>query len=364
MPSVSFKNKPKVSKKKSTFREWAHALFFAVCSATAIHWLILEPSYIPTSSMEATLLVGDFIIVSKLHYGTRTPKTPLQLPLMYQTIKGTDIPAYLDWIKLPIYRLPGISKVKRGDKIVFNCTHELDKPIDMRTYCIKRCVGLPGETIQIKDGRVYIDGKLEDDIPTLQYRFYIQTHKSLDRHFFLQHGIKEYIEIERGYLVNITQEKAAMLRGLSYISDVKLILSPKNYFNPAIYPHNTEWPWNEDYWGPMLIPAKGMEIKINAENLGKYKNIITLYEDNPSAYIEDNELWINGQVSTSYTFKKNYYFAMGDNRHNSADARFTGFIPEDHLIGKAIMTVFSTDAAHIGWNKFRKNRFLKLLKDI
>lgn len=352
----------KDTKKKSAIHEWISALTFAILTATVIHWLIVEPSQIPTSSMEKTILAGDFILVSKLHYGARTPRTLLQLPLMHQTIRGTDIPSYLPWIQLPMYRLPGFSKVKRGDKVIFNCTTELDKPIDLRTYYIKRCIGLPGDTIYIDNGQVYINNKeAQLQYPGLQYRYYLQISEGLTDHFFSKYHIKEYIPVKEGYLVHINTQIAESLKQLDCIKKLEIIFSPKHFWNPSVFPHSRHLAWNEDNFGPIRIPSKGMTIPINQEMLEKYQTIITLYDNNQDVYVEEDKLWIDGKEVASYTFKQNYYFVMGDNRHHSDDSRFWGFLPEDHLVGKGIIILFSLDNKKNGLNRIRWNRFFRLL---
>jgi len=360
------KNKPTKSiKKKSAIREWINALSFAIITATLIHWLIIEPSQVPTSSMEQTILAGDFILVSKFHYGARTPQTPLQLPLMHQTIRGTSIPSYLSWIQLPMYRLPGFSKVKRGDKVIFNCTTELDKPVDLRTYYIKRCIGLPGDTVYIENGQVYINGEAQPQYTGLQHRYYLQTAEKLTDHFFDKYHIREYMPVRDGYLVHINSQTADRLRQLDWVKSLEIIFSPKHFFNPSVYPYSIHLGWNEDHFGPITIPAKGMTITINQETLEKYQKIIILYDsnENEEVYVEEDKLWINGKEVTSYTFKQNYYFMMGDNRHHSDDSRFWGFLPENHLVGKGIITLFSTDAKKSGFSKIRWDRFFRSLSN-
>lgn len=352
------------AKKKSPLREWIGALSFAILTATLIHWLVAEPSQVPTSSMEQTILAGDFILVSKLHYGARTPQTPLQLPLMHQTIRGTEIPSYLTWLQLPIYRLPGFSKVKRGDKVIFNCTTELDKPVDLRTYYIKRCIGLPGETIKIENAQIYVDGELQIPPSQLQYRYYLRTTENLTERFFNKYNIKEYMAVREGFLIHTNSQTAEMLKALPYIKGLEIIVSPKHFFNPSVYPHSRNLAWNEDNFGPITIPAKGMMIDINQETLETYEKIIILYDTNEEAHVEDGKLWINGRETKSYTFKQNYYFVMGDNRHNSIDSRFWGFLPEDHLVGKAVLILGSIDARKNGFSKIRWNRFFRTLNNL
>ncbi len=351
------------AKKKSPTREWLHAFLFALIAASGIHWLIATPSQVPTSSMERTILVDDFMLVSKLHYGARTPKTLLQMPLMHQTIRGTNIPAYLPWIQMPMFRLPGFSHVKRGDKVVFNCTTELDKPIDVRTYYIKRCIGLPGDTIHIERGCVYINGEKETPYPGLQYRYYLQTAIDLTDDFFQVHHIREWMPMHGGYIIHATPAIAERLEALPYVERVQMLVSPASAWNPDIYPHSEALGWNEDNFGPITIPKKGMEIAINEDTLNVYQHLIMLQETNGKAYVEDGKLWLDGKAVTTYTFQQDYYFMMGDNRHNSIDARFTGFVPADHIIGKAIMILFSTDATRTGFQKIRWSRCLRPLHD-
>ncbi len=347
----------------SSITEWLHAFIFALIAASLIHWLIATPSQVPTSSMENTILVDDFILVSKFHYGARTPKTLLQIPLMHQTIRGTKIPAYLPWIQIPMYRLPGLVSVKRGDKVVFNCTTELDKPIDIRTYYIKRCIGLPGDTIEIKNGCVYINGEKETPYPGLQYRYYLKAVITLTDDFFYTHNIREYMPINSGYIIHTNSQIADKLTHLPEVEMVEMLVSPANIWNPSTYPYNEKLGWNEDNFGPVTLPLKGMKIVINDDTLNKYQHLILLQETNRNAYVENGELWIDNKVVTTYTFQQDYYFMMGDNRHNSVDCRFTGFIPSDHIIGKAILILFSLDNNQTGFKKIRWNRFFRSLND-
>lgn len=357
-----FIKKDKV-KKKSAIREWIQALIFALITASFIHWLVVEPSQVPTSSMESTILAGDFMLISKLHYGARTPQTPLQLPLMHQTIRGTNIPSYLSWIKLPIYRLPGFSKVKRGDKVIFNCTTELDKPIDLRTYYIKRCIGVPGDTIHIQNTKVYINEKEQLSYPGLQYRHYLHTAVRLTDQLFNSYNIREYMPVKEGYVINTTLTTADSLKTLPSVESVEMLSAPPHSFNPAVYPYSQDLAWNEDHWGPIMVPAKGMTISINHDTLEKYQKMIILYDTNEEVYVEDDRLWINGKEVMTYTFQQDYYFVMGDNRHNSVDSRFWGFLPADHLVGKAILVLFSIDAKKTGFHKIRLNRLFRSLND-
>lgn len=346
-------------KKRSKTREWINALVFATVVATLIRWLLLEAFVIPTHSMEQTLLAGDFILVSKLHYGTRTPQTPLQLPLMHQTIRGTNIPSYLPWIQLPMYRLPGFSKVKRGDKMVFNCITELDKPVDLRTYYIKRCVGLPGEVVRMDRLQLYINEEVQPPYPSLQHRYYLKTQARLSDAFFRKYNISEYMPVQEDYLVHTTSQTAAQLAQLPHVQAMRLVIIPTESFNPAVYPNSPLFPWNEDNFGPLTIPAQGMIIPINPSTLEQYAQVITHYEGHQNVRIEEDQLWINEQQVQEYTFCQNYYFVMGDNRPNSVDSRFWGFVPADHLVGKAVFILFSLDHKKKALAKIRWNRLFR-----
>ena len=355
---------------KSKTREWVDAIVFAVVAATIIRWLIMEAFTIPTPSMEKSLLVGDFLFVSKMHYGPRTPKTPLQVPLTHQTIWGTDIPSYLDWIQLPQYRLPGFSSVKRNDVVVFNYPPD-NYPTDLKTNYIKRCVAVPGDVVEVRDLQVFINDQPLENPPQMQFSYLIKSREVINERVFRNHNISEARFIPGlGYQVDTTPEAAEQLRALPFIDDVSVAtinadgtLSKLNAdnVNPRIFPDADITPWNQDFYGPLHVPAEGETITINKENLAKYETVITNYEGNEDVRIEDDRLFINGQEITSYTFKQDYYFMMGDNRHNSEDSRFWGFVPEDHIVGKAFFIWLSIDPNESFLNKIRWRRFFNMI---
>ena len=349
-----------VPRKVSKLREWLNALVFAVVVASLARWLVLEAFTIPSSSMEQTFLTGDFIFVSKLHYGARTPKTPLQIPLTHQTIGSTDIPSYLDWIQLPHYRLPGYSCVKRGDNVVFNYPMELDRPIDLRTYYIKRCVGLPGDVLRINDAQVYVNEELQPQYPEIQNHYYIKTKSALQERFFRKYSIREYWPVQGGYLVCTTATTADQLEEIKTIKVQKMVI-PCGIKDPSIYLSSATSFWNADQFGPIKIPAKGLTIPINANTLAKYEHVITYHEGHKNVNIDGYNLLIDGKQVLNYTFQKNYYFMMGDNRNNSLDSRFWGFVPQDHLVGKAVLILFSLDANKQFLNRIRWKRMLQLV---
>lgn len=371
------------AKPKSKVREWWDAILFAVVAATLIRWLIMEAYTIPTPSMENSLLVGDFLFVSKFHYGTRTTTTPLQIPLTHQKIWFTEIPSYLEWIKLPQYRLPGISKVKREDVVVFNVPpKELneykDYPVDLKTNYIKRCVAIPGDTLRIENRQVIINGKPSPNPPLMQFSYVVIAANEINKRVLDKYKIYEddYQIVGRPgdgvvYQMYITPELADELKTLNFIREVKIATyngadgfgarTEKNV-ESNIFPDAQEFPWNGDFFGPLVIPAEGMKITINEENLAKYGSTIALYEHHDDVNIDNGKLLIDGQEVTEYTFKQNYYFMMGDNRHNSLDSRYWGFVPEDHIVGKAFFIWLSIDRNADFINKIRWNRFFKLIE--
>lgn len=369
--NFKFRRKKRSQEPKSKTREWVDAIVFAVIAATIIRWLLMEAFTIPTPSMERSLLVGDFLFVSKIHYGPRTPKTPLQVPLTHQTIWGTNIPSYLDWIQLPQYRLPGFTDVKRNDVVVFNYPPD-NYPTDLKTNYIKRCVALPGDNIEIKDLQVFINGEQLANPPQMQFSYLIKTKEVINERVFRNHDISEPRSIHgMGYQVDISPETAEKLKALSFIDDVtvatfntdgSLAKLTDNKVNPRIFPDADVTPWNQDFYGPLHVPAKGETIAINKENLALYRSVIENYEGNDEVKIENDQLYIDGQNLTEYTFKQDYYFMMGDNRHNSEDSRFWGFVPEDHIVGKAFFIWLSLDPYESFLSRIRWNRFFNLIE--
>lgn len=353
---------------KSATREWIDAIVFAVVAATLIRWAFLEAFTIPTPSMEKSLLVGDFLFVSKLHYGPRTPKTPLQMPLTHQKIWGTNIPSYLDWIQLPQYRLPGISEVKRNDVVVFNYPLEFHYPVDLKTNYIKRCVAVGGDVLEIKDKQVFVNGQSAENPPRMQLTRRVTLApgtETINERVFRKHDISRWTLTNDGaYVVWATDQAAESLEAETFINSVEILTRfEPDQANLDVYPHNTNlFPWNEDNYGPINVPAKGATIPINMENLALYAFVIRNYEGHDDVKTEEGKLYIDGQEVTEYTFKQDYYFMMGDNRHDSADSRFWGFVPEDHIVGKAFIIWFSWDSKGEFFEKVRWNRLFNLIK--
>ena len=353
--------KTKEQPKKSKIREWVDAIVFAVIAATFIRWIFLEAFTIPTPSMEKSLLVGDFLFVSKIHYGARTPQTPLQLPLTHQKIWWTDIPSYLSWIQLPTYRLPGISSVKRYDVVVFNYPPEFEYPTDLKTHYIKRCVGLPGDQIEVRDLQLYVNGQPAENPAKMQFRYFVITDQAINERIFKKYDISDYQLIPGGYVIWTLPETAEELKSLGFIKQVVISKMPIGKTQFRIFP-DTIYNWNEDNYGPLLIPKKGQTIEMTRDNAIKYNSVLTHFEGLKNVQYNNGEITVDGKKITQYTFKQDYFFMMGDNRNNSLDSRFWGFVPEDHIVGKALFIWLSLDPNEHFINKIRWNRFFKLIK--
>ncbi|PSL30213.1 signal peptidase I [Dyadobacter jiangsuensis] len=362
-------------KKKSPAREWFDSILFAVVAATLIRWLFFEAFTIPTPSMENSLLVGDFLFVSKLHYGTRTPKTPLQVPLTHQTIWGTNIPSYTSLIQLPQYRLPGFSEVKRGDVVVFNYPPELQHPVDLKTNYIKRCVGIPGDKVEVRDLQVYANGQAMENPPRMENEYFVATTTAVNEEkVFRENGISEFNSFtdgendtirgneQMGYLVFTTTEIAAKLKTYDFVKSITLVKTDNGITEPMLYPNSSLFKWNRDNYGPITVPKEGMTVQLTPENVAMYGPVIKNYEDNEDVVVDEKSVKVGGKVITSYTFKQDYYFMMGDNRHNSADSRYWGFVPMDHIVGKAVFVWMSIDPNPTSFfNKIRWSRIFRVI---
>jgi signal peptidase I len=372
--------KSEEKKKKSALREWADAIVFAVVAATLIRWLIMEAYTIPTPSMENSLLVGDFLFVSKFHYGTRTPKTVLQLPLTHQKIWFTNIPSYLDWIQLPQYRLPGFTSVKRNDVVVFNVpgieennfmepdrSKWKDYPVDLKTNYIKRCVALPGDVFSVENQEVVVNGDTLPHPELMQFEYMVTAGSQINQRVFERLDIDEYGidgHNDKGVVhrLFITPAQADELSKLPFITSVTRQVKPRGLADFNIYPMGTAW--NGDFYGPITIPKEGWTIPADSANLVLYGKMIQRYDHNPegSVKIEKYKLYINGEERKEYTFKQDYYVMMGDNRHNSLDSRYWGFVPADHIVGKGFFIWLSIDKNAGFFNKIRWRRFFKPIR--
>lgn len=353
---------------KSFGKEWFEAIVFAVFCATFIRWIFMEAYVIPTGSMERSLLIGDFLFVSKAEYGPRTPQTPLQVPLTHQKIWGTEIPSYLPLVSLPSYRLPSFGIVERNDVVVFNYPYNDHynqrpdgdyHPMDLKTHYIKRCVAISGETIEIKNTQVYINGEASENPPLMQHQYFARTNENIRERIFEKYNISTKRDVQRisgGYIINVSKDVANEFEKLQFVESVTLQQYPEGQLERGIFPKNDYFPWNRDDFGPLKVPESGMTIEVNKDNLAMYGGTIASYDGNESVEVGEETLTVNGEQVTSYTFNKDYYFMMGDNRHASDDSRYWGFVPEDNIVGEAsfIWMSFDADASFI--NKIRWNR--------
>lgn len=389
----------KRGQKNSVWVEWLDALIFAVIAVTIINYFLFQNYKIPTPSMEKSLLVGDHLYVSKVAYGPRMPNTPLSFPFTQNTMPIIKTKSYLEWIQRPYKRLKGFGPVKRNDVVVFNFPagdtvvvvmsersyysvvrdaamqlKETDvqlhrfikpwdqymrdgrklvwdqyeivtRPVDKRDNYIKRCVAIPGDTLTIRKGQIYINGVPGANFKGNQYRYFVKTSGiPINPKAFERMGVAEADREKLGdnYMLPLTEEKAEELRHFTNVVSVTRYVSPENEYNYQIFPNDERYPWTLDYYGPLWMPVAGATVPLNPDNLPLYRSIIEQYENN-TLEVRDSSIYINGEPATSYTFKMNYYFMIGDNRHYSSDCRYWGFVPEDHILGKPKFIWLSID---------------------
>lgn len=436
--------------KRQWYQEWGDALIFAVVAATIIRTFFLEAFQIPTPSMEKNLLVGDMLFVSKISYGARLPMTPMTFPFTHNTMPIGNVKSYLEIYEMPYMRLPGFGSVQRNDVVVFNfpagdtvlvdntnvtfysvladhcfnlyvdgenkagrkptiegfnavkhqfLKHETKKllddgkliirPLDKKDNYIKRCVGLPGDKIEIIDNKLFVNGERSGDTEDMQFLYGIYRSKASGdkKNLKLKYDVnRDEVRNDHGLdpdniNINLTKnfniilpnnKKEELVRDFNIHPDSIIVKNhPKGFYHTDaidkynngmykalqwmhVFPNDIQYDWTEDNFGPLTIPAEGATVKLNKKSLPLYRRIIEVYEHN-TLEIKGSDIYINGEKTKEYTFKQNYYWLMGDNRHNSLDSRFWGFVPEDHVVGKAVLIWFSKDPeTGIRWNRIFK----------
>lgn len=356
--------------------EWVSSILFAVVVATIVHSYAIQPFTIPTSSLEKTLLVGDFLFVSKFHYGARTPMTPVSFPMVHDTIPIVKSKSYLSKPQIPYFRLPGFQKIKRNDIVVFNWPVDTVnafqgksdgkyyyKPIDKKSNYVKRAVGIPGDSLEVRDGYVYINGKKNElpDRAKLQFSYLVKTSSPLNPEMiYNRYNITDRYSYQNNvYLFpGVSEESLQMLKNNPNVEEVIRFVGSEGERDPGTFPYDPRKPWNNTYMGPIYIPEKGATVAIDHNSIPFYKRIIEVYEGSEMGIdnkITQNgtEVLLNGEPITEYTFKMDYYWMMGDNRNYSEDARTWGYVPYNHVVGKPVFVWMSWDGVNkkVRWDR-------------
>jgi signal peptidase I len=465
-PTAKFVGLDKFKKEpSSTIKNWVDPIVFAIIAASIIRGYFIEAFTIPTSSLEKSLMVGDFLFVNKFAYGPKIPQTPLSFPFAHHSFPGTKSRSYLEWIKLPYYRLPGFGHVENNDIVVFNypdgdtvllnfqdrsyyqvlrdLTEDMKqkgtqfdssrsnkyyesmarqylndpnnalgesrvgkidaRPVDKREHYVKRCVAIAGNTLQIKDGEVFIDDKLQATPEKAQHYYYVATNNALfgdivqsrvpdiSGNFFptlsnqtLLDELDIYADeavrrelIKNGdtttYFLNMPVDVAAKVKAMPGVLSVKKFVEAKGEFDSRIFPHHSTFAWNNDNFGPLVIPKEGLTVPIDTHNVYLYEKVMNTYDDGiHQVEVKGKDVLYDGKPITSYTFKQDYYFMMGDNRHNSADSRSWGLVPYDHIVGSPFFVWLSikysdknqvSGKSFLSSGKYRWDRFLSYVDD-
>lgn len=377
-------------KKKPIWREWLDAGVFALVAATIIRTFFIEAYTIPTGSMEGSMLINDFLFVSKTAYGPRIPNTPIAFPLVHNTMPLTGGKSYTESVHWNYHRLPGFGKVQRNDVVVFNfpdgdtvilerqnedyydvCIREgrenvlnnsdyhiITRPVDKKENYIKRCVGIAGDKLQLVDGILFINDKPAEEFPHSQMHYIVETKNFGLSSDFLDEN-KIVINEARGNLYNLTipNDKLNLIKSNANVVSVKLDMRPREEFELTTFPKDPQnIKWNRDNYGPLTVPKKGMTVNLTPQNIALYRRAIINYEGNTMVE-KDGKFFINGKEANTYTFQMDYYWMMGDNRHESADSRYFGFVPEDHIVGKAsfVWLSYQDNIFNLRWKRLLRS---------
>ena len=395
-----WKKEYKEGEKHNVWLDWLDAIIFAVIVVTFINIFFIQAFKIPSSSMESSLLTGDHLFVSKTAYGPRLPQTPISMPFVHNVFPISGKESYSKAIQFPYRRIAGFGSVKRDDYVVFSFPHGdtvlkrvpaedyymhvrtsgreytlnnygpiVVRPVDKKDHYVKRCVAIAGDTLQVKDGKVYVNGEPQKDYKGIQNTYRVETDGPINIKIIESLGLNSselwYSQAMPGYPeMPLTEERLEKVKALPNVISV----TPNIDVYPPDFPDSplllfpfTGTGWTRDNYGPLWIPAKGATVELTPANIDLYKRAIEVYEGN-SFRVEDGKVFINDEEATSYTFKMDYYFMMGDNRHNSLDSRYWGFVPEDHIVGKPLFIWLSTDASKRFPSNIRWNRFLKVCR--
>ncbi len=385
-------------KKQTKVVEWIDAIIFAVIAASFIRTFFFEAYTIPTSSMEKSLLVGDYLFVSKSAYGPRKPNTPLSFPFVHHSLPMTNNTkkSFIESWQRPYMRMSGYRTIKNNDVVVFNfpegdtvCVENqapsyyqlcrdmgrknvwkrftvIHRPVDKCENYIKRCVAIHGDSLQVINGQLYINGKPQIKAGEVQYRYAILTDGTQINPRALQKLGVSKEDFQQGYVqpgyyvLPLTDKMAKRISTFNIVKKIERINAGNRDGSSRLFPHDPRYKWNEDNYGPIWIPQKDATIDLNMDNLPLFKRAIGHYEEN-KLEVKDSIIYINGKIANSYTFNMDYYWMMGDNRHNSLDSRFWGYVPEDHIVGRASLIWLSLDKDY----GFPKNiRFKRMFRTI
>ena len=405
---------------KTAFGEWLGSIIFAVILATFVHTYLIQPYIVPTGSLEKSILIGDFLFVSKFHYGARAPQTAVSFPMVHDTIVGTGIRSYLNKPQIPYFRLPGFQNIKRNEIVTFSWPADtvrkffvrekgVKKPIDKKSNYVKRCVALPSDTLEIINGLIHINGKKSimpyRAKPIYTYSAYNSKGVSassliklgvsdIQRKFKIQEINQYKFEQIRPYLLNVidnspenfivitkskgipyeirlnsrismteikdtkadlflTNKEADLISKSNILDSLKRTFNEIKSYNTSYFPNDIRFNWNEDNFGPIIIPKTNTTVELSKNNLPIYKKIIREYEKNELTLDLNGTIRINNIETNSYTFKQDYYWMMGDNRYRSEDSRSWGFVPEDHIVGKPVFIWFSIDGINDGFKNWK-----------